>query len=248
MALVSVIIPYYKKINRISQTLDSVLKQTFQDFEIILVYDDTDNEDLEFIEKHFNNNSKIKIIKNIKNFGAGISRNIGIKNSSGSIIAFIDADDIWYSDKLEKQINFMRENNYDFTFTNYVKKISNQKKIQIQSKYDKILYKDLLFDNEIGLSTVMLNKKIVKGELFPAIKTKEDYVLWLQLSKRKIGLFGFKRNLVSWRKLNKQLSGSTFQKLKDAFIVYNKYLKFNFLKSLVFTIILSSNFLIKRYL
>ena len=85
MALVSVIIPYYKKINRISQTLDSVLKQTFQDFEIILVYDDTDNEDLEFIEKHFNNNSKIKIIKNIKNFGAGISRNIGIKNSSGSI-------------------------------------------------------------------------------------------------------------------------------------------------------------------
>jgi len=73
---------------------------------------------------------------------------------------------------------------------------------------------------------------------FPSNKTKEDYVLWLKLSK----------NFVLWRRLDNQLSGSTFQKLKDAFIVYNKYLKFNFLKSLVFTIILSSNFLIKRYL
>ena len=73
---------------------------------------------------------------------------------------------------------------------------------------------------------------------FPSNKTKEDYVLWLKLSK----------NFVLWRRLDNQLSGLIFQKLKDAFIVYNKYLKFNFLKSLVFTIILSSNFLIKRYL
>ena len=73
---------------------------------------------------------------------------------------------------------------------------------------------------------------------FSSNKTKEDYVLWLKLSK----------NFVLWRRLDNQLAGSTFQKLKDAFIVYNKYLKFNFLKSLVFTIILSSNFLIKRYL
>ena len=83
---------------------------------------------------------------------------------------------------------------------------------------------------------------------FPSIKTKEDYVLWLKLSQHNVKLFGFKKNLVLWRRLDNQLSGSTFQKLKDAFIVYNKYLKFNFLKSLVFTIILSSNFLIKRYL
>ena len=73
---------------------------------------------------------------------------------------------------------------------------------------------------------------------FPSNKIKKDYVLWLKLSK----------NFVLWRRLDNQLAGSTFQKLKDAFIVDNKYLKFNFLKSLVFTIILSSNFLIKRYL
>ena len=100
MALVSVIIPYYKKINQISKTLNSVLAQTFQDFEIVLIYDDTNMEDLSYIEKNFSKNSKIKIVKNTKNYGAGISRNIGIKNSSGNFIAFIDADDIWYSKKL----------------------------------------------------------------------------------------------------------------------------------------------------
>ena len=120
MALVSVIIPYYKKINQISKTLNSVLAQTFQDFEIILIYDDTDIHDLTYIKESFSKNSKIKIVQNKKNYGAGISRNIGIKHSSGNFIAFLDADDIWYSDKLEKQVKFMRENKYDFSFTNYL--------------------------------------------------------------------------------------------------------------------------------
>ena len=89
MALVSVIIPYYKKINQISKTLNSVLAQTFQDFEIILIYDDTDIHDLVYIKQSFSKNLKIKIVQNKKNYGAGISRNIGIKHSSGDIIAFL---------------------------------------------------------------------------------------------------------------------------------------------------------------
>ena len=106
-----------------------------------------------------------------------MSRNIGIKHSSGSFIAFLDADDIWYSDKLEKQVKFMRENKYDFCLQTILKKISNKKSIHVQSKKIKISYKDLLHDNEIGLSTVILNKNIIKGELFPSLKTKEDYML-----------------------------------------------------------------------
>ena len=123
MALVSVIIPYFKKRNFIEKTLESVLTQTFQDFEIILIYDDEDKDDLAFIKKLINNNPKIKIIENIKNLGAGVSRNKGIDNSSGSIIAFLDADDYWYPKRLEKQINFMIEKNYKFTFCNYKKKM-----------------------------------------------------------------------------------------------------------------------------
>ena len=115
MALVSVIIPYYKKINQINETLSSVLAQSFQDLEVILVYDDTE------------------IIRNPKNLGAGISRNIGIKNSNAEYIAFLDSDDLWHHKKLEKQITFMKENNYDFTYCNYVKKKVGGKDINVDS-------------------------------------------------------------------------------------------------------------------
>ncbi len=247
MALVSVIIPYYKKINQISKTLNSVLAQTFQDFEIILIYDDTDIHDLVYIKESFSKNSKIKIVQNKKNYGAGMSRNIGIKHSSGSIIAFIDADDIWYSDKLEKQVKFMRENKYDFSFTNYLKKISNKKSIHVQSKKRKILYKDLLHDNEIGLSTVMLNKNIIKNELFPSLKTKEDYVAWLKLSKENYIAYNLNEFLSEWNFSNNSLSSNLLQKVLDGFRVYYIYLDFNFLKSLFYLLRLSINSINRKF-
>ena len=122
MPLVSIILPYYKKINYIANTLNSVLNQTYQDFEIILIYDDAKLDDLLIIKNEFGDNPKIKIIKNNENLGAGISRNIGINHAKGEIIAFIDADDLWLPNKLEKQTRFMKENNFQFTFCNYEKK------------------------------------------------------------------------------------------------------------------------------
>ena len=158
MSLVSVIIPYYKKIHHINETLNSVLNQTFQNFEIILIYDDINDDDLKIINSKFKENPKIKIIKNLKNLGAGLSRNIGIKNSSSEFIAFLDADDFWHHKKLEKQIKFMRENNYDFTFCNYIKRF-NSKELLVKSDKKKLEFHDLLLDCKIGLSTVILKKK-----------------------------------------------------------------------------------------
>ena len=247
MALVSVIIPYYKKINQISKTLNSVLAQTFQDFEIILIYDDTNINDLVYIKESFSKNSKIKIVQNKKNYGAGMSRNIGIKHSSGNIIAFLDADDIWYSDKLEKQVKFMRENKYNFSFTNYLKKISNKKSIHVQSKKRKISYKDLLQDNEIGLSTVMLNKNIIKNELFPSLKTKEDYVAWLKLSKENYIAYNLNEFLSEWNFSKNSLSSNLLQKVLDGFRVYYIYLDFNFLKSLFYLLRLSINSINRKF-
>ena len=109
MALVSVIIPYYKKINFIQKTIQSVLDQTFKDFEIIIIYDDSKCDDLKIIKNFIVKYPKIKIIKNEKNLGAGISRNIGMQNASGKIIAFLDSDDYWLPQRLEKQVKFMIE-------------------------------------------------------------------------------------------------------------------------------------------
>ena len=241
MPVVSIILPYYRKINYIKKTLNSILNQSFKDFEIILIYDDENLKDLYIIEENFKRNPKIKIIKNTKNLGAGISRNIGIKHARGKIIAFVDSDDFWFPDKLEKQTKFMEENNFDFTFCNYEKIISEKKKIKVESPKPTLSYIDLLKSNEIGLSTVQLSKTIILDELFPPLKTKEDYVAWLKITKNNIYAHNFPQNLVIWNKTKDSLSSDFFQKTSDGLKVFRKYENFNFLKSLYYLFILSIN-------
>ena len=246
MPLVSIIMPYYKKIDFVKNSINSVLSQSFQNFELILIYDDTDQEDLEIIENEFKNNSKLKIIKNNENFGAGISRNIGISKSSGEIIAFIDSDDYWLQHKLEKQLNFMNLNNLDFIFCNYKKKISEKKTITIISSKNKFDYNDLIKSCDIGLSTVLIRKKIIDEKLFPNLKTKEDYVAWLKILKKGFYAHNLNETLVIWNSVKDSLSSNFFQKIFDGFRVYYKYEKFGFLKSLFCLLILSLNSMKKK--
>ena len=119
MIIVSVIIPYYKKKNYIKSTIKSVLNQTYKNFEIIIVYDDKDRNDLKYLNKIKKLDKKIKIILNAKNIGAGLSRNKAIKRAKGKYIAFIDSDDLWNKKKLGVQLNFMKKNNHDISHTNY---------------------------------------------------------------------------------------------------------------------------------
>ena len=107
--LVSIIIPYYKKRKYILKTINSILNQSYNYFEIIIVYDDENLSDLSYLEELFKSNKKIRILKNSQTIGAGFSRNRGIVNAKGEFIAFIDADDTWKRLKLENQINFMKE-------------------------------------------------------------------------------------------------------------------------------------------
>ena len=112
--LVTVIIPYYKKINFINECIESVLNQTYQNFEIILIYDDNELDDLEYFKNLASKDDRITLIINKKKLGAGLSRNIGIEFGKGSLLAFIDADDIWKKNKLDMQIiaRFKHISNY----------------------------------------------------------------------------------------------------------------------------------------
>ena len=126
MQLISIIMPYYRKIDTVNRTIKSVVNQTYKKFELIIVYDDNALEEYYKIKNFIKNNKKIKLIKNKKNIGAGKSRNIGIKNCNGNIITFIDSDDTWHPQKLKKQLNFLDKNNYNFIFCGY-KKILKKK-------------------------------------------------------------------------------------------------------------------------
>jgi teichuronic acid biosynthesis glycosyltransferase TuaG len=182
---VSVIIPYYKKLDYFKKALSSVLNQSYKNIEILIIYDDEEKNDLFKIKKIIHKNKKIKLIINNKNYGVGISRNKGIKHSSGNYLSFLDADDIWKLNKLKYQINYMKKNNLEFTHTNYKIIDLNDKvlgNINIKKNLD---YKALIRSCDIGLSTVILKKKILKNLKFNNFKTKEDYSLWLKIAKKK---------------------------------------------------------------
>jgi len=245
MPLVSVIIPYFKKKEYIEKTLESVLNQTFKDFEIIIIYDDDDLQEYNFLVNISNGIEKIKIIKNSKNLGAGVSRNIGIKNSSGKFFAFIDADDLWLPKKLDKQISFMTKNNIEFCFCGYQKKLLN-KNIEVKTDKNELNYNDLINSNVIGLSTVVLKKNIIEENLFPKLKTQEDYAAWLKLIKKNKA-YNLQETLVIWNKSSNSLSSNFFQKISDAFKVYYFYENFNIIKSIYCLIKLSLNSLRRKF-
>ena len=246
MELVSVIIPYFRKKKYITETISSVLRQTYENLEVIVVYDDETKVDLDFINNLKNKDSRIKIITNPLNLGAGESRNIGITNAKGSHIAFVDADDIWDAKKIELQLSYMMSNNYSFTHTSY-KIINSENKIVGHRKAKNFEnYQSLLGSCDIGLSTVMIKKNIFTNDLkFPNLKTKEDFVLWLKFLKKNYKIFSINTDLTSWRKLNNSLSSSALQKLIDGFNVYHKFMKFNFIKSLYYLMVLCANYLRK---
>ena len=244
--LISIIIPYYKKREYISETINSVLNQSYRKFEILIIYDDDNLSNLNYLEKLFQSEEKIRIIKNSQTIGAGLSRNKGIQNSKGEYIAFIDADDIWKKYKLENQINFMKKKKIKFSHTTYEIIDKNDKVLgkRVSRNFEKV--DDLIKSCDIGLSTVILKKEIINDETkFPNLKTKEDFVLWLKILQRNISINSLNENLTSWRKLENSLSSSITQKLKDAFKVYNHYMKFNFIKSCYYVICLSIKFLKK---
>ena len=247
MDLISVIIPYYKKKNSILKTVNSVLNQIYQNFEIIIIYDDENNNDLNFINEIKNKDNRIFIIKNKKQMGAGNSRNIGINNSKGEFIAFLDADDTWKNDKLDKQIKFMKINNYEASHTSY--SIINERNEVIGNRTARNFFKlkELLKSCDIGTSTVMIKRNLINNDVkFAPLKTKEDFVLWLKLLQKNIKIYGLNEILTYWSRSNSSLSSSTMQKLIDGFSDYYKYMNFNYLKSIYYLFCLSINFLLKK--
>jgi len=243
--LVSIVITYYRKRKYIKKTLSSILNQSYKNYELIFVFDDENKYDLKFINQLLKKFKKKKLIINKKNLGAAKSRNIAVKFCKGSYIAFIDSDDIWFKKKLNKQINFMRKNFCHFTFTSY--NIINDKNMIIGKRKVNIdpSYLQLINSNIIGLSTVIINKKLLPKIKFPNLKTQEDFALWLKLLKNGNKLTHIKETFSSWRKTKSSLSSNTFQKIKDAFNLFYRIQNKNLIFSIFSVLVLGYNKLLK---
>ena len=248
MNKITIIIPYFKKKKYIKKTLLSILNQSYRFFEVIIIYDDDEKKDLLYLKELIKIDKRVQLLVNKKNLGAGRSRNIGISKAKGKYICFIDADDIWKKNKLLDQLNFMLKNKYLISHTSY-EIIKDDRILERRIARNFKSYESLLTSCDIGLSTVMINKKIFKNKIkFSVLKTKEDFVLWLKILKLKYSIYGLDKNLVQWQKTENSLSSSSIQKLIDSYNVYNKFLKYNSVKSIYYILLLSINFFKKKYI
>lgn len=243
--IVSIIIPYYKKKNYINKTISSVLRQSYQKFEIIIVNDEPGKSSKDILIKIKKKDKRIKIVNNKKNIGAGPSRNKGIKIAKGNYIAFIDSDDLWKKNKLKTQINIMKKYDYNISHTSYYIIDKNNKKSVIR-KSKSLNFKNLKQSCDIGLSTVVMKREILKKDkLFANFSTKEDYYLWLKIANTGEIFHYINLPLSCWRKTPNSLSSSIIQKLIDSYKVYFHFEK-NFFISIYRIIILSFNYIIKN--
>jgi teichuronic acid biosynthesis glycosyltransferase TuaG len=249
MPFVSILLPYYKNEPYVFQTIKSVLRQTYQNFELIIIFD-------EYFKGHHpvyqklkdlrKKDKRIKILLNKKNLGVSKSRNKGLLSSKGKYIAFIDSDDLWNKKKLKLQIDFMIKNKLKFCHTNYYVIDKYNHKIGKFFAPKELKYSQLIKSCDIGLSTVIIDRTIVKYCKFPNIKTKEDFVVWLRLAKKKIQIISLNRYLTYWRSTDNSLSSPIIQRLSDAFKVYRYFQEFNLFKTFYFTILLALKSVMKK--
>lgn len=243
--LITIVMPYYKKVSFIEESINSVLRQTYKNIEIIIIYDDIDLTDYFYIKKIFSKKN-IKIIRNRKNMGVAYSRNVGVRKSKGKYIAFLDCDDLWNKNKVQLQYSFMKKNQCLISYCSYNE--VNIKNVYIRTIFSKreINYNDLLYNCSIGLSTVMISRRIIKLIKFPNLSTKEDFALWLLLLRKGIKFCGLNKILVSWRNVPSSLSASLYNKVYNSFRVYFYYENFSLIKSLFMVFFLSFNYFKKK--
>ena len=229
---VSIITPVYNSEKFIKDTVESVLKQTYENWEMILV-DDCSSDNSENIVKEFlDKDDRIKYIKLEENSGAAIARNKAIEMSTGRFIAFLDSDDIWAYNKLEKQINFMTKNNIGFSFTSYETMKEDGTKTGNIVRAPKIVdYEYLLRNTIIGCLTVVIDKEIVGDIRMPLLRTRQDFATWLSILKKGHKAYGIDEILSSYRLVEGSISSNKVKAAKRNWYVYRNVEKLSFIKS-----------------
>jgi len=191
--LVSIITPVYNCQDFLAQTIDSVLSQTFKEWELILIDDCSEDESFSVAQKYVSTDSRIILKRLSVNSGPAVSRNEGIKIARGRYIAFCDSDDIWCEEKLSLQIGAMNSTQAKVCFTSYYKMLEDGIKTErIVRALPEVTYDMLLSSNFIGCSTAMYDTSRCGKVYMPDIKKRQDYGLWLRLLSgggHAIGLF-----------------------------------------------------------
>ena len=246
--LVSIITPSYNSEKTLMETYESINKQTFSNWEWLIIDDHSSDSSLDMAKKIALSDKRIVTLQTEVNSGAASARNLGIKEAKGRYIAFLDSDDMWKPTKLEDQIKYMSETGASFVYSDYDILLPDGKIKTFSPRTTKTTYKLLLKKCDIGCLTAMYDSKVL-GKRFMPLDTpkREDYAAWLDITRSGIDAYRVPKNLAIYRIQNSSVSYNKLKLLKFHFNVYKKHEKFNFFKSLFYLLIHSFNKVFNKY-
>jgi glycosyltransferase involved in cell wall biosynthesis len=243
---VSIVTPLYNSAEFIADTIRSVQAQTHSNWEMLIVDDFSTDNGADIVRLFAENDKRIKLISLDENCGAAVARNKAIEVASGEFIAFLDSDDLWKPQKLEKQLFFMKENNYSFSFTSY--EIINDAGVDLKQviKADKLItYSRALRRNPIGCLTAMYSVTALGKVYMPLIRKRQDQGLWLKILREGTIAYGLNEPLALYRLRKNSISSKKLDLVKYQWQLYRHVENLGFLRSLYYLIAVTYNRLIR---
>ena len=245
--LVSIITPSYNSAEFIAETIESILAQTYTNWELLITDDCSTDKTNEIVSQYIQKDNRIKLFNLTKNSGAGVARNNSIKKAKGRYLAFCDSDDCWLPEKLEKQLRFMEENNCSFSYTSYYTCEENgtiKGKILAPSK---ISYFNLICNDNMGCLTTMYNTEKIGKLYMPTIRKRQDWGYKLMIIQKSKYAFGMQECLAKYRLRNNSLSANKMNLVKYNINVYKEVLKYSTLKAnLTFLLLFMPSYFYKK--
>ena len=219
-SLVSIIMPSYNAAAFIAQSIDSVLQQSYSNWELLITDDRSSDNTIEIINQYVAKDDRIKLFIQPQNGGAGKARNNSIAQANGDYIAFLDSDDLWYPEKLEKQIAFMQQSGAALTYTGY-RKFTEAGLQGVVTPPKKVNYRKLLNSNVIGCLTAIYDAKQLGKVYMPSIRKRQDMALWLSILKKTPWAYGLTETLAQYR-VDSGMSKNKFEMLKWQWRLYRE--------------------------
>ena len=245
--LVSIITPSFNSSKYIKETVDSVLSQTYENWELIIVDDGSKDSSANIIQDLTNSDTRIKGFFFDKNIGAAEARNVAIQQAKGKYIAFLDSNDLWELEKLEKQISFMQTEDIAFSFSTYQPMSEDGSKLYSIIHAPKIVtYSAYLKNTIIGCLTVVIDREKAGDFEMPNIRSSHDMALWLLIMKRGFDAYGLDENLARYRIVLASNTSSKWRAAKDVWKIYREVEKLSFLYSSWCFLNYAFNALVKR--
>lgn len=235
--LISVIMPAYNAERYIKTAIESVLRQTYDNLELIVIDDCSKDGTREIVSGFETQDSRVKLVRNENNCGVAMTRNKGLDLAKGKYIALLDSDDFWHADKLQKQFELAEKTNAGIVYCSYGMIDENgKKKLENFIVPETTDFRHMLVTSVISCSTALLSAEMMHGKRFDPEYYHEDYAMWLMLLISGYSAAGNTEVLAQYRILANSRSNNKFKSAVNRWRIYRDYLKLPFGKSVVYMI------------